>query len=93
MRDWAQDALLTSEEIDKERGVIREEMKQPRAQRRMQDQYLPVLFNGSLYAERLPIGTEAVITGFKHQRSSGTSTDAGTDLSCGLSSSSAISIL
>lgn len=68
MRDWAQDALLTSEEIDKERGVIMEEMRGNRgAQQRMQDQYLPVLFNGSLYAERLPIGTEAVITGFKHQ--------------------------
>ncbi|HMR20455.1 MAG TPA: pitrilysin family protein, partial [Sphingobacterium sp.] len=63
MRDWAQDALLTTEEIDKERGVIMEEMRGGRgARQRMQDQFLPVLLNQSLYAERLPIGTEEVVT-------------------------------
>ena len=68
MRDWAQDALLSSDEIDKERGIIMEEMRGGRgAGQRMQDQMLPVLFNGSLYANRLPIGTEEVVTGFKHQ--------------------------
>ncbi|GIJ94472.1 peptidase M16 [Capnocytophaga stomatis] len=63
MRDWAQEALLTSEEIDKERGVIMEEMRGGRgASQRMRDQYLPMLFNGSRYANRLPIGTEEVVT-------------------------------
>lgn len=65
MRDWAQDALLETDEIDKERGVVLEEMRGRRgAQQRMQDQYLPVLLNGSRFAERLPIGTEEIITNF-----------------------------
>ena len=67
MRDWSQDALLQTDEIDKERGVILEEMRGGRgAQQRMQDQFLPLLFNNSLYSNRLPIGTEAVVGGFKH---------------------------
>jgi len=66
MRDWAQDALLDTEEINKERGVVLEEMRGGRgAGQRMQDKFLPVLLNGSLYAKRLPIGTEANITNFK----------------------------
>lgn len=66
MRDWAQDALLVTEEIDKERGIIMEEMRGSRgASQRMQDKFLPVLLNGSLYANRLPIGTEEVVMGFK----------------------------
>lgn len=65
MRDWAQDALLETEEIDKERGVIMEEMRGSRgAMQRMRDQYFKVMLNGSRYAERLPIGTEEVIMNF-----------------------------
>lgn len=65
LRDWAQDALLATDEIDKERGIVLEEMRGSRgAKQRMQDQYLPVLLNGSLYSNRLPIGTEEVITNF-----------------------------
>ncbi len=65
MRDWAQDAVLATEEIEKERGIIMEEMRGSRgARQRMQDQYLPVLLNGSLYSQRLPIGTEEVIMNF-----------------------------
>lgn len=65
MRDWAQDAMLDTEEIDKERGVIMEELRGSRgAQQRMRDQYFPVLLNGSRYANRLPIGLEEVITKF-----------------------------
>jgi len=68
MRDWAQDAMLQSDEIDKERGIIMEEMRGSRgAGQRIQDQMLPLLFNGSLYSERLPIGTEEVVTGFDHK--------------------------
>jgi len=67
MRDWAQDALLTDEEIDKERGVVLEEMRGGRgAAQRMRDQYLPVMLNNSLYSNRLPIGTEDVITNFPY---------------------------
>lgn len=65
MRDWAQDAMLDTEEIDKERGVILEEMRGGRgAQQRMRDQYFPMMLNGSKYAQRLPIGTEDIVTNF-----------------------------
>ncbi|MFJ1473126.1 M16 family metallopeptidase [Capnocytophaga cynodegmi] len=68
MRDWAQDALLTSEEIDKERGVILEEMRGGRgAHQRMRDQYFPMVFNGSRYANRLPIGTEPIVSNFPYE--------------------------
>ncbi len=68
LRDWAQDALLDEEEIDKERGVVLEEMGGSRgAMQRMQDQYLPMIFNGSRYADRLPIGTKDVISNFDYQ--------------------------
>ncbi|RXF71803.1 M16 family metallopeptidase [Arcticibacter tournemirensis] len=66
MRDWAQDALLDPSEIDKERGVILEEKRLGKgAQERMQNKYLPMLFNNSRYAKRLPIGTEEVLKNFK----------------------------
>ncbi|WP_312789174.1 insulinase family protein [Sphingobacterium sp.] len=67
MRDWAQDALLDGEEIDKERGVILEEKRGGRGvQQRLQDQYFPMLLNGSLYSKRLPIGTEQVLKTFPY---------------------------
>lgn len=67
MRDWSQDALLTSEEIDKERGIVMEEMRGGRgAGQRMRDQFFPIIFNGSIFSERLPIGTEKVVTTFPH---------------------------
>lgn len=65
MRDWAQDASLDVEEINKERGVVLEEKRLGKgAAQRMQQQYLPMLFNGSRYANRLPIGTEEVLKNF-----------------------------
>ncbi|MFM6977057.1 MAG: M16 family metallopeptidase [Sphingobacteriaceae bacterium] len=66
MRDWAQDATLDVEEINKERGVVLEEKRLGKgAAQRMQQQYLPMLFNNSRYAKRLPIGTEEVLKNFK----------------------------
>jgi zinc protease len=65
MRDWAQDATLDIAEIDKERGVVLEEKRLGKgAQQRMQDQYLPMIFNNSRYSDRLPIGTEEVLKNF-----------------------------
>ena len=65
MRDWAQDATLDPAEIDKERGVVLEEKRLGKgAQERMQDKYLPVIFNNSRYSSRLPIGTEDVLKNF-----------------------------
>jgi len=68
MRDWAQDALLSDEEIDKERGVVLNEMLGGRgAEQRMRDQYLPLIVNQSRYAKRLPIGTKESIEGFSYE--------------------------
>lgn len=65
MRDWAQDAMLEDSEINKERGIIMEEMRGGRgAMQRMRDQFFKVLMNGSRYANRLPIGTEEVVMKF-----------------------------
>ncbi|MEM8601206.1 MAG: pitrilysin family protein, partial [Bacteroidota bacterium] len=62
LREWASAIALDPEEIDKERGVILEEERLGKgAQDRIQRQQLPVLFNGSRYAERLPIGDPDVI--------------------------------
>ena len=62
LRDWAQDATLDEEEIDKERGVVLEERRlRLGAQQRIQDQLFPVIFNNSRYSNRLPIGTEEVL--------------------------------
>ncbi|MFC3197407.1 M16 family metallopeptidase [Parapedobacter deserti] len=68
LRDWAQDALLENEEIDKERGVVLNEMLGGRgAQQRMRDQYFPMILNQSRYAQRLPIGTKEIIESFDHE--------------------------
>jgi zinc protease len=66
MRDWAQDATLDVTEINKERGVVLEEKRLGKgASQRMQEKYLPVVFNNSRYSSRLPIGTEDVLKNSK----------------------------
>ncbi|HLG04529.1 MAG TPA: insulinase family protein, partial [Gemmatimonadales bacterium] len=58
LEDWAHGVSLDTAEIRKERGVVLEEWRLGRgAGQRMLDQQLPVLFRGSRYADRLPIGT------------------------------------
>ena len=62
LEDWAGGIAFDDEEIDKERGVIIEEWRIGQgAQQRMRDKYFPVLFQGSRYAERLPIGKKDII--------------------------------
>ena len=69
MEDWAHNLSFDGAEIDKERGVIVEEWRLGRGPfQRMQDQYLPVLFKGSQFAERLPIGKKEIIEGAPHER-------------------------
>lgn len=68
MRDWAHGALLESEEIDQERGVILEEKRQSTGlSSRIQDSLFPILMNNSRYAKRSPIGTEEVLVNFDHK--------------------------
>ena len=65
LEDWALNNLLDKTEIDKERGVVLEESRLSKgAQERMLRQYFPKLFNGSKYAERLPIGKDSILKTF-----------------------------
>ena len=58
LEDWAHGVTFDSTEVEKERGVVLEEWRLGRgAGQRMFDKQLPVLFRGSRYAVRLPIGT------------------------------------
>ena len=68
LHDWSHFISLLPEEIESERGVIREEWRTGRnAERRMYKQLMPVMYKGSKYAERDVIGDINVINNFKHQ--------------------------
>ena len=57
LRDWADGVSFEDEEIDKERGVVISEWRSRLSpEQRMQQQYLPMIYYKSRYAERLPIG-------------------------------------
>jgi len=65
LEDWAHLLSFDPEEIEKERGVVVEEWRLGRgAAARMRDEQFPILFKGSRYAERLPIGTKEMIETF-----------------------------
>lgn len=62
LEDWAGAVVLDPEEVEKERGVVTEEWRLGRgAAARMRDQQFPVLLEGSLYADRLPIGDTEIL--------------------------------
>ncbi len=68
LHDWSGSLLLEPEEIDAERGVIREEWRTRRNSRfRLMSQTRPYMFNFSKYAERDVIGSLDVINNFKYQ--------------------------
>ena len=67
MHDWACGLLLLEEEIDNERGVIREEWRTgAQANRRMWKAINPIKYPGSQYAKRDVIGDTAVINNFTY---------------------------
>ncbi len=67
LNDWSNYLLLTEEEIDAERGVITEEWRTRRnAQFRINWQFIPVLLEGSKYAERDIIGDLDIIQNFDY---------------------------
>jgi zinc protease len=67
LEDWAHQVSMEDKEIDKERGVIVEEWRLGLgADDRMMQKYLPVLFKGSKYASRLPIGKVEIIKSFPY---------------------------
>jgi zinc protease len=65
LEDWAHGLTFDSTEIRKERGVVIEEWRLGQgAQTRMLRKQFPILFRGSRYAERLPIGTKESLEQF-----------------------------
>ncbi len=68
LRDWSSDLSFIPEEIERERKVGLEELRQGRnAMMRVQDKLLPKLFYGSKYVDRRPIGTETALKTFTHE--------------------------
>ncbi|MBC8053679.1 MAG: insulinase family protein [Sphingobacteriaceae bacterium] len=62
IRDWAQDITFDPTEIDNERGVVLEEMRIRRtAGQRIREGYYPLIYSGSQYLKRSPIGIESVL--------------------------------
>lgn len=68
MHDWSCAVSLLAEEIDNERGVIREEWRTGAdASRRMWKESQRLMFPGSQYAKRDVIGDTAVINNFSYE--------------------------
>ncbi len=62
LEDWAHGQLFDSTEVANEKGVVVEEWRGGQgASERMFKQWLPIVFKGSLYATRVPIGTKESI--------------------------------
>src|SRR4051812_12547542 len=62
LEDWASAMSFDTAEVRKERGVVIEEWRLGRgANARIRDKQFPVLFAGSRYAERLPIGDPEIV--------------------------------
>ena len=68
LHDWSDAILLADKEIDKERGVIREEWRSRNVGMiRLWTEAQPVLYPDSKYADCMPIGSIDVINNFPYQ--------------------------
>ena len=66
LKDWSNGLTLSTEEIDKERGVIENEWRlRSSATQRMFERNLEKLYPGSKYGRRMPIGTMEVVKNFE----------------------------
>jgi zinc protease len=66
LEDWASTVAFDPTEIDKERGIVLEEERSGKgADDRMQKITLPKIFDGSKYADRIPIGKPEILKTFK----------------------------
>ncbi|MBL4636689.1 MAG: insulinase family protein [Kofleriaceae bacterium] len=62
LHEWSYAITLDPEEVEKERGVVIEEWRLGRgASERIFDKQFPLMFKGSKYAERLPIGKKEIL--------------------------------
>jgi zinc protease len=71
--DWSRNIIFNSEDVDGERLVVLEEYRYRalNANGRIQMEMLPLLFRGSIYADRLTIGLPAVIESAPAERIEG----------------------
>lgn len=70
LSDWSHDLTLSGEEIDKERGVVREEWRTRRAGmaiQRLMEGAMPKVYAGSKYADCMPIGNIDVVNNFPYK--------------------------
>lgn len=68
LHDWSNYILLKDDEIDKERGVIREEWRSRNSgMLRVYTDLLPIIYQGDKYADCMPIGSIDVINNFPYK--------------------------
>ncbi len=68
LEDWAHQVSFDAEEIEKERGVVISERRgRLGANERLRQQWWQTFYEGSRYANRLPIGQLDVLEHFKHE--------------------------
>lgn len=68
LQNWSNYLSLTEEEIDSERGVIKEEWRtRQNGGMRVLQQTIGTMFNNSIYSERLPIGKMDIVEGFEYK--------------------------
>ena len=68
LSDWSNYLSLEDEEIDAERGVIKEEWRTRQSgPMRIFQKSLPTLFNNTIYAQRMPIGLMDVVDNFEYK--------------------------
>ena len=68
LHDWCNYLSLTEDEIDAERGVIKEEWRtRQNGQMRLFQTSLPITFNHSKYSKRLPIGLMSIVENFEYK--------------------------
>lgn len=69
LREWADSLTFAPEELEKERAIVIEEWRVGRgASQRVRDRQVPVLFRGTPYADRLPIGDPEIIRTLSRER-------------------------
>jgi zinc protease len=65
LTEWAHNLALEPSQIEKERPVVIEEWRLGQgAENRMQNKWFPVLFSGSKYGERIPIGDRKTLESY-----------------------------
>jgi len=68
LHDWCNYLSLKEEEIDAERGVIKEEWRTRQSgQMRIFEKTFPTMFNHTKYADRMPIGKMDIVENFEYK--------------------------